>query len=184
MRHDRSNICGCNLSTGEEFEIMTETGVFEGPEISNNIVIWTERPDVQVLGYDILEKQIFQISNTPEGALNPTIHENIVIWADRRGKYPAIYGYDLSTNQEFPIGLEARYFYPVTYQTHPAIYGTIVIWTERGDGDIYGYNLSTSQRIAIAAAPLDGCRDLDCLKETIEPAIYENTVVFVEPRFL
>ncbi len=152
--------------------------VFQGPEISKNIVIWVEKTD-GLLGYDILKKEIIQISTSSEVKLQPAIHEDIVVWIDWREKYPTVYGYDLSIGQEFPIGSEGRYFDPVTFQFHPAVYGTVVMWIE--GGVIYGYDLSTSQRI-VTAASLGDCKALDFLTDTWKPAIYGNTVVWVGCR--
>jgi beta propeller repeat protein len=80
---------------------------------------------------------------------------NIVVWADQREPsgeciVTDIYGYDLSTGQEFPICVETG------DQSHPAISGNIVVWSD-GRLDpvhclmrtIYGYDLSTHSEFPI-----------------------------------
>ncbi len=111
-----------------------------------------------------------------------------MVWVDDRnreeGTYydSAIFGYDLSTQSEFPIctANRAQYF--------PAISGNIVVWADNrnsnedihpgqnpygeGNWDIYGYDLTTNAEFPICTAP--GFQG--------EPAISGNTVVWVDDR--
>ncbi|MGC1121792.1 MAG: hypothetical protein WBA22_11930 [Candidatus Methanofastidiosia archaeon] len=60
-----------------------------------------------------------------------------------------IFGYNLSTKEEFPIATGRG------DQYGPAIYGDIVVWQDyrHGDCDIYGYDLSTGKEFQITSHP-------------------------------
>ncbi len=79
-----------------------------------------------------------------------------------------IYGYNLKTQQDFPIctAVNTQYF--------PAIYGDIVVWEDKRSGttDIYGYNLKTKQEFPI------------CTYTSAQsfPAIYCDRVVWEDSR--
>ena len=91
-----------------------------------------------------------------------------MVWSDLRGADYDIYGYDLSTGQEFTVCTASGYQYV------PAIYGDIVVsYDWRGvDRDIYGYNLSTGQEFTVCTA----ANDQD------SPAIYGDVVVWEDDR--
>ena len=66
------------------------------------------------------------------------IDGDYVIWEDYRNGNKDIYGYNLSTGEEFQITTDPE------IQSEPAIYGDYVVWIDwrNGNWDIYGYNLS------------------------------------------
>ena len=79
-----------------------------------------------------------------------------------------IYDYSPSTQQEFQITSDR------SFQGIPAIYGDIVVWVDKRNGnyDIYGYNLSTQQEFQITSDESD----------QFGPAIYGDIVVWVDKR--
>ena len=72
------------------------------------------------------------------------------MWEDRRIDLD-IYGYNLSTGEEFQIAAGP------SGQGNPAIYGEIVVWDDHRNGnwDIYGYNLSTGEEFQITTDSSD-----------------------------
>lgn len=95
----------------------------------------------------------------------------MVVWADSRDLAETdydIYGYDLSTGQEFPVCLA-----PGT-QAHPAVHAGVVVWEDhrRGSWDIYGYDLSNGQEFPICVAP----------GSQLNPSIYGSIVVWYDDR--
>ncbi|MBU7012960.1 MAG: hypothetical protein HXS46_19940, partial [Theionarchaea archaeon] len=75
----------------------------------------------------------------------PAIYDNIVVWQDSRNGNVDIYGYSLSTGEEFPITTNRN------PQHSPAIYENIIVWQDNRNGnwDIYGYDLSTSTEFQV-----------------------------------
>ncbi|MBU7047596.1 MAG: hypothetical protein HXS54_14275 [Theionarchaea archaeon] len=91
-----------------------------------------------------------------------------VIWEDYRNGNKDIYGYNLSTGEEFQITTDPE------IQSEPAIYGDLVVWTDwrNRNRDIYGYNLSTKEEFQITTNA----------SHQISPAIYGNYVVWIDRR--
>ncbi len=98
----------------------------------------------------------------------PAIYGDLVVWTDWRNRNRDIYGYNLSTKEEFPITRDPD------DQENPAIYGDYVIWEgyRNGNKDIYGYNLSTKEEFQITTNA----------SHQISPAIYGNYVVWIDRR--
>lgn len=182
-RHDRGDLYGFNLSTGEEFKIPTESDVLEDPAIYDNIIVWEGRqPGLHIYGYNLSTQHVFQISTHPGGQRNPAIYENYVVWEDRRDDYDTIYVLNLSTSCEFQIKTIGQYFRE-DHQIDPVIHNNIVVWADERHGNIYGYNLSTSRGITIAAGQMRPCRkDADFWISSRESAIYNDYVVWVDCR--
>lgn len=65
----------------------------------------------------------------PENQRYPAIHDNTVVWQDDRNRNYDIYGYDLSTGEEFPVTTHSD------PQILPAIHGDIVVWTDTRNGN-------------------------------------------------
>jgi len=84
---------------------------------------------------------------------------------NNRNNQSDIYGYDLSTSQEFAICTE------IGVQGVPDVYGDLIIWGDRRNGldDIYGYDLVTQTEFVI-------CTDGE--NATYNPVFYEKTVVW------
>jgi beta propeller repeat protein len=77
------------------------------------------------------------------------IHNTFVVWQDYRNMRNDVFGHDLSTGEEYHLGMYAQY---------PAVYGDRVVWAhpESGDVLIQGYMLSsgTSFELFTSSSPL------------------------------
>lgn len=140
MGGDNPAIHGYNLSTEEEFHISLDPGnVNLYPAIYNNIIVWksTGKHGDKIYAYDITTQQKFNIP--PSRFLfpihrqdYPAIHNNTIVWTE--DFYNFIYGYNLSTDEEFFITTHK------SYQQSPAIYQDLVVWQDyrNNNWDIYG----------------------------------------------
>jgi beta propeller repeat protein len=80
----------------------------------------------------------------PHVQMYPAVYGGIVVWVDDRNGNLDIYGFNLTTNQQFPIVVDPG------IERFPVIYRDIVVWEDYRDGrcmnwDIYVYNLSTEE---------------------------------------
>jgi len=180
-----SDIYGYDLATGREFPICTAVNGQASPAISDNIIVWEDwRNDsgnysnIGIYGYDLATGREFPICSNSAYKTSPAISGNIVVWVDWRNDpngpgdandNPDIYGYDLSTSQEFPICTN------VSCQSAPAISGSIVVWEDwrNGSGDIYGYDLSTGREFPIC---INTARQ-------VSPAVSGSIVVWEDWRY-
>jgi beta propeller repeat protein len=91
-----------------------------------------------------------------------------VVWQDYRNGNDDIYGYNLTTKEEFQITTDTR------DQTNPVIYGEYIIWEDsrNGPSDIYGFNRSLSQEIRITTRS----------NNQSNPTIFKNIVVWEEEK--
>ena len=182
-----SDIYGYNLSTKNEFVICNESHDQGGPSISGNIVVWLdERGDLDcgnyIYGSDLISsvQPEFPINTLPFTKLFPYISGETVVWTDFRNSNIScgqatteginldIYGYNLSSSNEFPICINP------SIQTQSAISGNIVVWEDgrNGDSDIYGYDLDTGNEFSICT-----------VKGTqLNPAIHGDIVVWADYR--
>ncbi len=98
----------------------------------------------------------------------PRVSGDTVVWTDDRNGNGDIYGYDLSTNKEFPICTNEA------YQGWADIRDNIVVWQDErnGNSDIYGYDLCTGTEFPI-------CTELH---RQIKPLVSGNMVVWGDSR--
>jgi beta propeller repeat protein len=105
----------------------------------------------------------FEIAVKRRDQTEVALHGTFVVWQDYRNVRNDVFGYDLSTGEEYHLGM---------YALHPAVYGDRVVWAhpESGDVSIQGYILSSSTSIELStsASPL---------KEHLH--IWKDTVVWV-----
>ena len=146
----------------EEFVVCDDAGIQSPPSISDNIVVWGDSRNGgwDVYSYDLSTGTEFAITTNQSAHIATTetlaIDGDIVVWSDIRNvanndNNTDIYGYNLSTNTEFPISTT-----PIQQGTHVAVNGDTVAWVQwkgSDDYDIYGYNLSTQTEFPISTAP-------------------------------
>ncbi|MBA7482681.1 hypothetical protein ES707_18175 [subsurface metagenome] len=89
--------------------------------------------------------------------MNPDIDGNIIVWQDYRNDNWDIYGYNLTTRQEFQITNNPD------DQENPAISGNVVVWQDNRNEywNIYAVILSGSE-VAQCKSWIPGDIDGDC----------------------
>ena len=136
-RNGNKDIYAYNLTTQEEITISLDPADQASARISGNNIVWADYRGI--MRYDL-------ISNTeslivPGDDIQPDISGDIVVFTRRDLDYD-IYGYDLSTGQEFSICTD------MNRQRDPRISGNIVVWNDyRYDGkktSIYGAEIFPS----------------------------------------
>jgi len=148
------DIYGRDLATGQELAICKVGGDQLYPEISGNVVVWTDYRAVfpgaagapDVYGYDLGSGKEFLIA---EHGGAPAISGDLVVWnsgGDIWGKY-------LSDGAAFPIHVGPN------AQGNPDVDGRWVVWAHAvtvptgTDRDIYGYDLLTGREFPIYVGP-------------------------------
>ena len=145
---------GVNISTGETFQVpKIRQSLFRplylqgDPAVFEDVVIWVEAGKDTIYGYNRLTKEKVKIAAAHEREqgpgtyrvnTTPAIYEDIVVWEDNRNGNYDIYGYNLTTGQEFQVTThEAN-------QHSSAIYEHIVVWQDirNGNYDIYGCTIT------------------------------------------
>ena len=162
-RDDRNgnwDIYGYNLKAKKEFQISEDLSDQFSPGIFRDVVIYTDSRNgsIDIFGYNLSSKEEIEITTSLGNQMYPVIYENLIIWQDDRNwditedyyviTKKDIYGYNLLTGEEFVItrGEEDEY--------RPAIYDSVVTWTEKKDGtyNIFSMNLSTMEKIQITTS--------------------------------
>ena len=94
---------------------------------------------------------------------NPDIDQNIVVWQDNRNGDWDIYGYNLTTRQEFQITNNPH------DQTNPAISGNTVVWEDSRDGNLQIYAIILDgPEVARCTSKLTGDINGDCKVDFID----------------
>lgn len=158
-RNGNWKVYATGFRTGEETPVSSNPALQKEGAISGHYVVWTdarnhpsgvppEYGNRDIYGLDLQTMQEFPICTAPHDQLYPDISGNIVVWQDERRRIlpfkppwppPEIYGYDLTTGQEFLIATD-----PDWPLWTPAISGDIVVWS-RGGKDIWGKDLPTGE---------------------------------------
>ena len=128
-----------------------------------DIVVWQENIDGNwdIWAADISNPDLpveFPISQAASLQSNPDVGDNLIVWQDyRNGKDWDIYGYNLTTRQEFQITDND------TDQINPAISGNLVVWQDYRDGppNIYAVEL-TGPEVARCSVRPAGDTNGDC----------------------
>ncbi|MBU7032415.1 MAG: hypothetical protein HXS53_07775, partial [Theionarchaea archaeon] len=165
-RNVRNDVFGYDLLTHREYHL----GMYAThPAVHGDVVVWAhpDSQDVSIQGYNRSSGISFELSTSLSPVKeNLQIWGNIVVWVhwnyDRD-----IYGYDLSTGEEFHIAA------CLNEQDNPEIYRNFVVWQDKRDNnwDVYLYDLSTSTEQRIAGQG-----------NQTTPSIYETRVVWTDDR--
>ena len=118
----------------------------ESPDISGNWIVYADHRNgnMDIFAYQINTGTEKRITTNTDSQTNPRIHGNLIVWEDWRNDNGAwsncdIYGYDLSTEQEFVVSNQ-----PVMEELI-GVDGNIIAFTRRyevlydGDGSLGGY---------------------------------------------
>ena len=171
-RNGNTDIYGYNLSDGSEFPVCTNSSDQTNPDVDNasDTVVWQDdrNGNDDIYGYNLSAETEFIICNESHEQGAPSISGDTVIWMDDRDdidNVSYIYGYNLSSGEEFPIStyqsMNSTY---LSTKMFPSIYKDTVTWLDfreinlsahqqHPDTDfnteIYGYNLSSDLEFAI-----------------------------------
>jgi beta propeller repeat protein len=179
-RNGNWDIYGYDLSTGQEFQITTDPHSQKSPLIYENTVVWIdERQETGVEAfymYDLSKKVETQIQAHSSMILGHTFYKETIVWSQLSPWKGGIMVYDLHTGEEYTIPLAFLSF------EEPAIFGDIVVWEDMRDEKrlIYGFNLKTKEEFPLTSST----RFLYADRRQSSPAIYENTVIWMEGSFL
>ncbi len=134
------------------------------PSLDGQTLVWvnTPPPDVtqggtpsapalqqQTIGaYDLTRHRVIALPNVGAGPKRrPAVSGSLIVYSDKRSGEWDIYGYDLSTNTEFPIAIGGG------AHGYTAVSGSTVIYDVYRDNssDIMGYTVKDKKTFAIAA---------------------------------
>jgi len=149
---DPAQVAGANYATGQVLTL--PEGRVSQPNLWKSSLVWSGEIDlaslvIPIFRYNLETHQTENLFQS-RGANLPSISGNIIVWEDWRNENADIYGYDLSTHQEFPIMTGPG------DQENPSISGQVVVWqdnrrTQSLNGfDVYGYDLNTSREFFIS----------------------------------
>jgi beta propeller repeat protein len=162
----------CDVTTGLVSVVCTAAGAQYEPDISGEVVVWTDyRPtngDGDIYAYDIGTGTETRLTPDPDYQEHPAISGDIVVY--QYGAWAKdIRMYDLSTETEHVIceNPENQYF--------PDVSGDRIVWTDYrngGGGDIYMFDLSTGLEKVVCNAQ----------QHQDQPAISGNRIVWDDYR--
>jgi beta propeller repeat protein len=176
------HIYAYDLFTGKEWKISQMTAKGD-PSIFENIIVWSsDSKPSQIIGYDIETRTEFFISKSEDTQYNPDVYDSFVVWEQEHEYTTTIHGYDLKKQKKYSIGKRNQFFYSNHDQVNPVIYENIVIWVNEWDDEIYGQKIDTHEDLIIADAELHGGIECYTWDLSQEPAVDENTVVWVDCR--
>ncbi len=141
----KTDIFGYDLSTNTEFRV-TDSHDAHDPAVAGSYIVYVGSDNSGIYVYNRADGSTRQISSTTSHTrATPRISGTIVVWEDERagtGKQD-IWGYDLSTNTEFPVvtGGDDQYAPDVSSTSS----GTTIVWTDESNHqDVIGGNLTIS----------------------------------------
>jgi|CXWL01.1.fsa_nt_gi beta propeller repeat protein len=148
-----NRVAGVNYITNQEL-VFPATQVTR-PRIGDPGVVWVGEIDLSsllspVVYFDPATQQSKILSQT-NGGNWPSISGSIAVWRDMRNGNGDIYGYDLTSGQEFPIVVMHE------DQDNPDISSEIVVWQDNRASksltnyDLYGYDLRSQYEFVISA---------------------------------
>jgi beta propeller repeat protein len=145
-RNSNDDIYGADISDllePHEFSICTNAASQQLPAIHGDIVVWQDdrNGNWDIYGKNLSTEREFRICTNPADQTNPAIYGNIIVWEDERNPsgISAIYGVDLTTDQEFTVTLLGES--PSAWQ-HIAIWEDLVVWVD-------GYDIHANRILGI-----------------------------------
>lgn len=134
----------------------------------NTPIAVAAQPQTQTIGaYDLTRRKVIPLTNVGAGRKRrPVVSGNTIVYGDKRGGDWDLYGYDFTTNTEFPVAVGGG------AHGYAAINGGTVVYEVFRDGnwDVMAYTLRDQKTFAIAAGPGD----------QNYPQVSGNTVVYLD----
>ena len=159
-----------DLDTGAEFPIddSSETSAYY-PKISGDRVVWHwSGNDEQAVSETRFSPGASQQKLVSYSGYPPISFDgNILVYAAWREPLSAVFAFDLRSGLEVPIAVGEG-------KADPAVSGSWVVWSDNrnGDYDIYAYDLSSGQELAVCTAPGD----------QLTPVVSGDLVAWVDKR--
>lgn len=133
------------------------------PAVDGQTLVWVNTPppdatqggapQTQTIGaYDLTRHKVIPLPNIGAGPKRrPSVSGSLIVYGDKRTGNWDIYGYDMTTNTEFPIAVGGG------AHGYTAISGNTVLYEMYRDGswDIMGYNVRDKTTFPVAAGPGD-----------------------------
>jgi hypothetical protein len=111
--------------------------------------------------------QPFLISATEADQDRPAIYGDVVAWGDDRNGNLDIFGYNLETQNEFPVCVAAG------HQWFPAVSSDTVIWVDWATASLWGYDIP-STRTFVISRDIGDCRKLGVSGHTVVWSEYDD----------
>ncbi len=211
-RNGNADIYMYNITTGEEIQITSNESLQIDPVIYGDIIAWTDtrnmnitedesemglqdllQSNVDIYMYNLSSGEETQVTTNESWQEGPAIHGDRIVWTDMRNANLTsddwmqwnvdIYMYNLTSGEETQVTTDE------SNQLLPAIYGDRIVWEDyrnhaasstdmnttlvmQWNSDIYTYNISSQEEEQITSDPFP----------QEYPAIYEDTVVWVDMR--
>jgi TolB protein len=141
------------------FPICSNPNDQSNPAINGNIVVWQDNRNGSYDIYrnnpaDLNDLDGLPVCTADRDQKNPVTNGSVIVWQDTRNSasgYTDIYGFDLTTNTEFPVRVDTN-----IYQENPAISGRRIVWQDERNGssnkDIFGFNLDSNSEFQVCTA--------------------------------
>ena len=210
-RNGNADIYMYNITSGEEIQITSNESLQIDPVIYGDIIVWTDtrnmnitedepemelqdllQSNVDIYMYNLSSGEETQVTTNESWQEGPAIHGDRIVWTDMRNANLTsddwlewnvdVYMYNLTSGEETQVTTDG------SNQLLPAIYGDRIVWEDyrnhaassmdmntegmQWNSDIYSYNISSQEEEQITADPFP----------QEYPAIYEDTVVWVDMR--
>ncbi len=189
--YETTDIYAHNLSTGEEMKITNNTSLKYSPVIYGDRIAWEDsrNGNWDIYVYDLSTSTETRITLNGSDQYAPALYEDRLVWLDGRNgggsldsdHWPEgnwdVYMYNLSTSKGTRLTTNE------SWKTFPAIHGDKILWIDGrngeplyshqiADGDIYMYNLSTSEETRLVTN----------VSSDVRPDIYGDRFVWEDDR--
>lgn len=159
------DVYAMDIKTGRQWAIVQAPNNQMAQAVNENFVVWRddrnspidvppEYFNSDIYALDLRTGHEFPVCTAIWNQDTPAMSGDIILWADRRRYNPYvlnplvydIYGYDITTGQEFLIAADPE----GARQTAPSVSGNIVVWRDgHNGGDIMGHDLATGDTFPI-----------------------------------
>jgi beta propeller repeat protein len=172
-RRGNWDIFGYDIANKREFVVTTRPGDQLWPTVSGNLVVWADESadSWNIMAKDLAAGEEITVTTAASNQTVPATNGRVVVWEDNRASRSrsAIYGFDLTTKQEFAIGDSTG------YDIRPTIADDLVVWEryEDSERDLVAFDLRTKREFPVTVAP----------GPQWQPVLSGNLLVWSDARF-
>ncbi|MHC4617620.1 MAG: hypothetical protein ACYTEQ_07685 [Planctomycetota bacterium] len=129
------------------------------PDISGDLIVWQDNRwgDWDIYGWNLSDPYEFVVCWQTRDEVEPVVSGNMVVWAEEHASTGYdVYRKDLSDDMNPKVVVCQE----VGNQWHPQIDGETIVWEDfrNGDGDIYGYDLTSQTEFHVYVGSQDQVR--------------------------